>query len=470
MILRPYQQAALADITLAFASGHRRVVLRSPTASGKTVLFAEQTRLWPGSVLIVAHRRELIRQASAKLGRLPHGIIAPGFQRTADRVQVASVQTLARRDVRQFDHIILDECQHAVAGTWLKLLEGQPDARVLGVTATPSRLDGRGLGEVFQYLVEGPQIAGLVADGYLKRTRVFAPPPKFDAASLHTLGGDYRTDEVTAAIDKPGITGDVVEHYRDLVPGQPAVVFCASVAHAEHVAETFAAAGWRSGAVHGALPERDRDRLILGLGTGEIEVLTSCALIDEGLDVPAISVVIDLAPTQSLVKFLQRAGRGMRPAPTSGPGAGIHELTILDHVGNATLRHGLPDAPREWSLEGRPKRGDVAVAVRQCPSCYAAHTPAPVCPACGHVYAVDKAAEAKKLIVRDGTLVEVGLIEALPPLGEQLKEAKTYEDVERIRVQRGYKRGWTMHIMRFKSGGGARPVSNGFDDFGVSAA
>jgi superfamily II DNA or RNA helicase len=455
--LRDYQARAVEAVRDAYRAGARAPLLVLPTGGGKTVVFSHigaAAAARGKRVLVLAHRKELIRQASAKLCDVgvQHGIIAPGFTPTRDMMQVASVQTLAGRlgDPRYLppNLIVVDEGHHAVAGQWGKVLAAYPDARLLVVTATPERLDGRGLGVQAggpcDALICGPSVAELTAGGFLVPARVFAPAEGGpDLSGVATKGGDYAAGALAAAMDKPGLTGDAAAHYARLAPGLPAVAFCASVKNAEHTAEQFRAAGWRAVAASGQTPGPERDAAIAGLATGAVQVLCAAELISEGLDIPGTSVVILLRPTKSLGLYLQQVGRGLRPA------TGKTHLLILDHAGNC-LRHGMPEADQDWSLDGRKKRPKVAVAVRQCPGCFAVHAPAPACPSCGHTYAAAPAAKAE-LEIREGNLQEVdgSRFEAIrkAKLHELLKTAKTEDQLREIAKAKGYKRGWIQHIL-----------------------
>ena len=358
---RPYQEKAIADLRAAYAAGAKAPLLVMPTGGGKTICFAAISASAHGRgkrVLVVAHRRELIKQASTKLAAagVPHGIIAPGYPATDDLVHVGSVQTLARRLDRlpSFDLVVLDEAHHAVAGQWKALLAAQRQAKILGMTATPERADGRGLGRPsggpFDRLVLGPSVAELIAGGFLVGTRTYAPAGGGpDLRGVKTRLGDFDPAALAEAMDRLMLTGDAVAHYARLAPGLPAIAFCASVKHARDVAAAFQAAGWRAVAAHGAMPKAERDAALGGLETGAVQIVCSCSLIDEGLDVPRIGAVIDLAPTKSLARFLQRIGRGLRPAE------GKQHLVVLDHAGN-TMRHGLAETPRVWSLNGNRGR------------------------------------------------------------------------------------------------------------------
>jgi len=448
LTLRPYQEEAIEGVRDAYRSGARAPLLVAPTGAGKTVMFgfiSGQTASRGKRVLILAHRRELIRQASRKLHEagVHHGVIAPGHDQTAHPVQVASVQTLTRRldRLQPPDLIVIDEAHHAVAGQWATVIAAFPSARLLGVTATPERLDGRGLGvEVggcFDALVMGPRVADLIEQGHLTGTRVFAPADAPDLTGVRTKGGDYEHAALNAAMSKPSITGDAILHYNRHAAGQPAILFSPSVEHAREMAAAFSAAGWRAASASGATPTAERDAAIAGLATGAVQVLCSCDLISEGLDVPAVGCVILMRPTKSLGLYLQQVGRGLRPA------AGKDRLIVLDHAAN-TLMHGPIEADREWSLRGRPKRQ--AAAARQCPACYAVHAPAAACPACGHRYASEGAEGRAGPEVVAGELQEM-TAPKLPPLRNVLWRAKTEDDLRALARERGYKPGWVRRVM-----------------------
>ena len=451
--LRPYQVDVLARSRAALAAGSRNVLAVMPTGAGKTVTFAELAAQWPGRVGIVAHRRELIRQASEKLGDLNHGIIAPGFPgRAGARIQVGSVQTLGRRldNLPRFDLLIFDEAHHSVTGMFRNLRQSQPQAALFGVTATPERMDGRGLGEAFDSLIVGPSIAELVALGHLSESVVYAPPAPPDMCGVRTLAGDYSPEELAAIMDQPCVIGDAAEHYFWHSPGQPAIVFCAGVAHAEHTAAAFRAEGWRAVAVHGGMSAAERDAAIGGLATGAVELLMSADLISEGVDIPSVSVVIQLRPTQSRGLNMQQVGRGMRPAP------GKRRLIVLDHAGN-TLRHGMPDADRVWTLDSTKRRDKTAPAVRQCSGCFAMFAPAPACPQCGQADAAAKRGERGATGVQDGTLAELTaedprlVMLRTKPLRELVKQARGYSALLEIEQARGFKDGWAQNMLERKA-------------------
>jgi superfamily II DNA or RNA helicase len=384
--LRPYQARDIERLRAAYAAGARAVCYCLPTGGGKTVVFAYVTE---GAVdkgrrvAVIAHRRELVRQAADKLAwaGVPHGILAAGLDRDHDApVLVMSVQTAARRLDRlpEFDFIVIDEAHHAIANTWTRVIGRFPRAKVLGVTATPARLDGRGLGVeaggVFDALTIGATVLELQEEGFLARTRVFVPARLIDTRGLRTQGGDFAVGELAERAS--AVTGDAVVEYRKRADHQPALAYGCTIAHAKSIARAFRAAGYRAQCVHGGLPAAQRDALIRGLATGAVEVLASCDLISEGLDVPSVGAVILLRPTQSLVLAMQQIGRGMRPSAVK------EALIVLDHAGNC-LTHGLPETKRAWTLDSAPKGSGHAPGWR-CDKCGRLnHLSAARCQECG---------------------------------------------------------------------------------------
>lgn len=405
--LRSYQTDLVESIRSAFRQGVMRCLAVAPTGSGKTVVFsyiAQQSLSRGSRTLILVHRQELLDQTSRTLTAfdVPHGVIAAGRPSDATQgIQIASVQTLVRRldRVAEPDLIVIDEAHHAVAGSWKCVIDAYPSARVLGVTATPERLDGKGLKDVFTTLLRGPEVRDLVRDGFLSPPSYYAPT-RVDLSAVKTIRGDFDARQLADCMDKPRIIGDAVEHYRKHADGQSAVAFCINVKHAENVAASFRAAGIASEVIDGTLsPEVRRDR-VRALGCGEIKVLTSCEIINEGFDLPVVAVGILLRPTQSLGLHLQQIGRVLRPAE------GKSRAIILDHAGNLE-RHGLAEDVREWSLDGKTKRikeTKELIRTRQCPSCFACHAWSPCCTECGHEYQVQE----REIKVEDGVLVEVG--------------------------------------------------------------
>ena len=445
MNLRDYQQQAVDDLRSAYQAGHRAPLLCLPTGGGKTIIFsaiAHSAAARGKQVLILVHRRELLHQASRKLTDigLDHGLIAAGMTATDQPVQVASVQTLVRRLLTmdwQPSLIIIDEAHHASAGSWDRVLRHWPDAFRLGVTATPCRLDGRGLASAFDQLVLGPSVADLTNWGFLSPARIYAPPVVADLTGLRRRAGDYATDQAATAMDRPTVTGDAIAHYTRLASGQRAIAFCCSVDHASHVAASFNAAGIPAATLLGNTP--DRDAVVAAFDGGSVQILVTVDVVSEGFDIPAASCAILLRPTQSLGLYLQQVGRVLRPAP------GKQAAVILDHVGNVH-RHGFPDDHREWSLAEGARRatGTAAPSVRTCPECYAAFKPQPICPCCGAT-----CAPIKSRVIREmaGELQELRR-EAVRASKRDQGRARTLPQLLALAKERGYSPGWAYRIFQ----------------------
>lgn len=464
--LRGYQQTLVDQARDAFRH-HKRVMLVSPTGSGKAVVLgyvAHHAAQKGNRIYLVVHRPELVEQLSGTLRQMGvrHGRIQPGWTPSDWPVQIAMVQTLTRRihKYKAPDLIFTDECHHAVAASYQRIAEAWPNAKHLGVTATPLRLDGRGLGKAYDAMVVGPATRELIDAGWLADFDYLAPPNRIDLSSVAIRMGDYAVDQLAAATDKPKITGDMVDHYRTHLDRRPAIVFCVRVDHAEHAAEQARAAGIKAASVDGKLDATERRARIAGLGNGNTELLTSCDLVGEGLDIPAVAGAILLRRTKSLAMYLQWIGRALR-IKTDGSRA-----VILDHVG-CVHEHGLPDAPRIWTLDDK-KRSDKAAPTVTCEKCYRVFAGGPnwrvgiECdqegePGCAlNVDDTVKAWAPPETVAGELTRFTrtpdwSGGIDILGATGVEFRtlmgRADTYAKVEEIRKARGYSPGWTRHVM-----------------------
>jgi len=460
--LRHYQNTMVAGIRTLFRNGINSVLAVLPTGGGKTVVFtyiAQKMAHKNKKVIILVHRIELLRQTSTALSKfdVEHGIVNPQYSPNfVNNVQVASVQTIIKRlpyfaaVAWNADALIIDEAHHATAGSWLKIIEFftqlNPNLKIIGVTATPIRGDGQGLGVesggLFNEMVMGPQVQDLINEGFLVKPRIFGPPEKLDLSGLHTLAGDYKKDELSSLVNKPKITGDAVDHYRELCPGAPAVVFCVDVKHAQDVAADFRAAGYKFYAVDGTMDDDTRKTILNGLADGSVDGVCSCDLISEGTDIPAIGCAILLRPTKSKGLYLQQVGRALRPF------AGKEYAYILDHVGN-TEAHGLPYQLQEWTLAGSSKRGrsasqETAVRVVMCESCFLQQEPTTVCVGCGHVIKEPVNNVPKKV---DGKLREITEVDINKKQARQeVGKTQTLEELVIIAKQRGYSERWAQHV------------------------
>lgn len=368
--LRPYQTRAIDAATDVVNAGKRRLILQAPTGAGKSVIIREMiSRLHVNGAraCFVAPRREIVEQLSQHLDHVgvDHGVLQGSHWRRRPwlPVQVASVSTLVRRDLEAPDVLFLDEA-HLHLDAAKSLVARFPTSIVVGTTATPARLDGRGLGELYEAIVPVVGVRELIDLGFLCPFQVFAPSSP-ELAGVRTTAGDFNRKDLARVMDTPTIVGDVVETWMKLAAGRSTIVFAVSVEASQKLVEAFRARGVRAAHVDAETPQAERDRVVKALGTGALQVACNVELFTYGLDVPRVSCISVARPTKSLALHLQMLGRGLRTFP------GKTSLAILDHAGN-TLRHDFPDAPRTWSLNGiERKRKERPPSLRTCTSCYA---------------------------------------------------------------------------------------------------
>jgi superfamily II DNA or RNA helicase len=451
--LRDYQIEAVAEIRATFTR-HPRVLFVLPTGGGKTVIFAFITTHAAAKgnrVIILAHRQEIVDQISRALTAMgvAHGRILPGHDRTDDPVQVGMVVTVARRldTIAEPTLLVIDEAHHAVAGTWRKIADAWRTAKALGVTATPERLDGVGLRDAFDVMVIGPDVRDLIGAGYLAPFRCLAPATAIDLSAVRTTAGDYDTADLADALDRDAIIGDVVIHYLKHLAPRTAIAFCVTVAHAEHVAARFQDAGIPAASIDGSMSADERRERVERLRNGDIRVLSSCEIISEGFDAPAVGGAILLRPTQSFALYRQQVGRCLRPKEDGSA------AVIVDHVGNV-FRHGLPNAPHVWSLDSQKRtpaeRQNAGRGLRKCPNCdavFVAGARGDDCGVPGCLFAAPAFQE------REGELEEIvsppwarGLDirnARGPQWGQLLQHAGTDRArLREIQLARGYRPGW----------------------------
>ena len=437
MKLRPYQQQLIDDTRFQLQLGRKKVLIVLPTGGGKTVCFshiAESASKKGNRVCVLVHRAELLDQASRSMP-VRHGLIAAGRSMDLSHsVQIASVQTLARR-LHQlpkdfFQLLIVDEAHHTTAGTWASVVEHFDSARLIGVTATPIRLDGRGLGEHYESMVVGPSAQWLTDNGFLSQAKVLAPPG-IQTSGLKKRMGDFDMRQAEGLLQQGQAMGDCLTHYRQHLNGQTAIAFCCSVAHSQAVAGLFQANGVAAASIDGKMDVNRRRSLLASLGRGEIKVLTSCALIGEGVDVPSVGGCILLRPTSSVGLHLQMIGRCLRVSP------GKKRAVILDHVGN-TLRLGHHLEDREWTLDGEQKtKREKCTSVKVCPKCFAAmSSQVSECEECGHRFTVER----KELKTVAGTLQELQ-VEKAQKKQKRIDQgkARTLDELIALGKSRGYK-------------------------------
>ncbi len=464
---RPYQSEIIHNVADAWQSGARNVLAVAPTGGGKTVIAGHILRENANPSAAIAHRSELVSQISLALCRnaVEHRVIASSavakfcclqsvdetgrnYVTPSGHVGVASVDTIIRRTDRlanwlpSVDLWMQDEAHHVLEGNkWGKAaaMFTHPNVRGLGVTATPIRADGKGLGRhadgLFDEMIVGVDMRWLIENGYLTDYRIFCPPSdlQLEAVKVSKATGDYNKHDVTQAVEKSRIVGDVVEHYLKIARGKLGVTFTVSVEQAKQTAAQFNAAGVPAAVVSGDTPDRERRDVLKRFARRELLQLVNVDLFGEGFDLPAIEVVSMARPTQSFALFAQQFGRALRIMD------GKTEAIIIDHVGNV-VRHGLPDAPREWSLDRRERRkskqADDVIPIRVCPACAGAFEAiSRECPYCGHY---EPPAERSAPEHVDGDLFELSP-EALAELrGEIAKVDRVAVGWQNLHAQRAH--------------------------------
>lgn len=473
MELRDYQEKAVSQILSAWQHDATNIVYQLATGGGKTIVIADIIRREIGSSLAIAHRSELVSQMAMALAiaGIKHRIIGSlatirfvnqeqvrefghHFYDPTARVGVASVDTLrARGDAfngfaAQVGLWVIDECHHVQRNNkWGAAVGMFPNARGLGVSATPFRADGKGIGSkalggngVFDTLIEGPGMAELTDAGYLAPYRIIAPPNDLDESALKRgATGDFTLPSMVKAAEKSHIVGDIVTHYRRYADGKRAIVFAINVEAAHAIAVEFKTAGIRAEAITGKTPDAVRAEFIRRFRANEISVLVNVDLFGEGFDVPGVEVVIMARPTHSFPLFAQQFGRPGRPF------AGKTHGIIIDHVGNIAVpgglgRHPLPDAPRVLSLanrERRAKNDDVKpVPVTACPQCFETYFASKrICPYCGHQ--AEPVMRSNPEFV-DGDLMELDAATLAKMRGEANATVRPSASIESMMLEAGH--------------------------------
>lgn len=422
--LRDYQvdivdrtRVALRD--LRKAGKRQNVLLQLPTGGGKTAIasaIASAAVARGKTVDFLCHRDFLVDQTSKTFSRLDldHSFIAAGrWHNQWTPVRVCMINTLRNRlkKVRAPDVCIWDEAHHISAATWAAIMAFWPDTIHIGLSATPVRLDGKGLDAHFEELIVGPTIEWLIKQGHLSDYIMFTPSTP-DMSGIHTRGGDFKKDEVDAEMNRSVIIGNMVEHYKREAMGKLGVYFCASIDHSKRTAQAFCDAGIRAVHLDGDHSTTERRAAAIAFARREIKVLTNVDLFGEGYDLAAqaeMDVTIEMVglarPTQSLGLYMQQIGRALRPD-------GDKVAVILDHAGNLD-RHGLPDDEREWSLFGVKNNEAHVSKTKECNSCKARiHDNFKTCPHCKAVQdekieAEGKGGMARSVEEEDGELQKV---------------------------------------------------------------
>ncbi len=451
--LRDYQQKFIDDIRTEMKNGFKRICAVAPCGSGKTIMtgwMIRETAQNGKRVIFMVHRKELIEQTSKTFSQLgiEHGIIMTGVKPNYEPlVQIASVQTLIKRleKVPPPELLIVDECHHILAKSYLAIINHWESVFVIGVTATPLRLGGITLNDVFKTMILGPTVSGLIREKFLTNFEYYCSENPIDTSKLHIKYGEYIEREIFELMDRPSVLKDVVKSYEQFANGKQAIVYCVNVKHSEDTAETFNFYGITAAHVDGSTRKSERERIIEEFREGKITVLCNAELFGEGFDVPNCDCVILNRPTHSLTLYIQQSMRCMRPDPNNPDKIAI----ILDHVGNYK-RFGPVDKDRKWSLEPNIKKdnerkyefGERNEPIKICPICGEDVPIAALeCPNCGYEFEVEEETrELEKFFDSRNKDYSNDRVE------NEIVRAPTFEElIEKFRKEaelRNYKPGW----------------------------
>ncbi len=448
IVTRPYQDRAISETSNAFKKGIKKVLLCLPTGGGKTTiasLIIKNAVLKDKKVLFLAHRQELIYQAHARLQKFGvyAGIIMGKHKYAYDSVNVASIQTLQRRFMPPADLIFIDEAHHTNSAGILKILENYPNSYIIGLTATPERLDNKSLSTVYNELICPIDINELIDDGFLVTPRIFAAADSLreeDFANVKTAMGDYANNELYKLYDKPKLYKGVVENYKKLAPNTKAIIFCVNCEHSRNTADEFLNNGILAMHLDADVPTEKRKEILEDFANGKFNVLCNVNILTEGYDLPSIETVILNRATKSTALYFQMVGRGLRPAPNK------NFCIVIDHGANWKT-HGLVTDEREWNWEGKKKDKKGAFPTKECPNCYhILPIQSSLCPNCGLIF-TKKEPDPEPEVLQEFIEITQNLPQNL--VGKSIFDMDI-EELEQYRNYKKYKVGWLIYRIKEK--------------------
>lgn len=436
--LRPYQIELIQKSREAYKHGKNAPCIVLPCGGGKSVIVADIAKKATqkhNRVLFLVHRKELCEQIENTF---------KWWGVDMDLCDVMMVQTATRRikKIKPPALIITDENHHSKSTTYRRIYDSFPNAKRIGVTATPWRLDGSGLKDVNDELVVGVSAKWLIENHYLSPYDYYAPTLA-DLSGIKIVRGEFEIKSAEFLMLQNNVFGDVIKHYKKLADGKQAICYCVTVKHSMSMAEKFCDAGISARHIDGTTPKLEREQIISDFRKGEVKILCNVDLISEGFDVPDCECAILLRPTQSLTLYIQQSMRCMRYKPNK-------RAIIIDHVGNYS-RHGMPDTDRKWSLNGckkSKKKQDDDLSLTMCPQCFNVfETPVPpeprICPQCGCNLDSEKKRELGKVDCELKKITEDELKNAGIVLDYTTAEdCKSIKELQAYAKKHGYKPGW----------------------------
>lgn len=461
--LRDYQLDIVQQIFARWFNGQSSVAVQLPTGAGKTIIFtavANEFIAMGEPVLVIAHRTELITQAASKLEIVTGkevGIIRSGIKPKKDSpIQVASIQTLIRRNPPDSSLVIFDEAHHCHSKSYATVMRHYRErgAYILGCTATPARTDGRGLRYLysgtpgFDVLIKGSSVRELIEQKYLAPFKIYSPDSIIDAegAKIRTTGGDYNQKQLADLVEKTLIIGDAVDTWKQHAYLKRTVLFAVSVKHSKELAQGFRDAGISAMHLDGKTPKQERTALIKAFEQGHILVLCQHSIVTEGVDIPGIEAIQLVRPTKSLIVWFQAIGRALRPAPNK------ETAIVIDHT-DTHLNLPWPDDEIPWSLDPISlKNGKWAI---DCPECHHVFRPTiserdrslATCPNCNVKFTFKIETSGKKL-------KRLKVVEIVPANFAEFDTDYDEENLEIVQAlidyqqEQGYQKGWVYYQLK----------------------
>lgn len=442
-VLRDYQTEAIRQLFASWKQGCKKPLLCLPTGAGKTTIASyliHRMNKDGRKALFVAHRRELVEQAHHRLAchGIDAGLIMPGYHPNGHLAVVGSVQSIIRRPPVDVDLIIVDECHHALSPSFRKVLENHvgDTKRIVGLTATPYRLDSKPLGRVFDSCISPVSIDELVRDGYLVPLKYYAAAEKGLTDGVKKIAGDYAANTMFERMNRKYLYDNVVEKYKKF-SGEKALAFCCNVRHSIETAKAFVNAGIRAQHLDGEAQAQERIKIVREFRQGKFDVLTNCNLFCEGFDLPDIHAVILNRATASKCLYTQMVGRAMRPSPGK-------EYGVIIDMGNNIEAHGFVEDLQEHDIFREPRQGDGIAPMKDCPHCGAmVYAGMRVCKYCKFIFPIGE------LEYKEAEFVEV----KRPPVPPHLRKKwsqMTEDELKEFAAFRGYKEGWVKVQLRLR--------------------
>lgn len=450
LVLRDYQKTIIENCRDAFKNGFHHLCCVLPCGAGKTVIFCYLAYLntlkkSSNHVLILLHRKELLKQTEEAFQT---------FQISTDHITIAMIQSFKntlKNSIKPYSLIIIDECHHATSNSFKTVLSAYFKTALIGFTATPARLDGKPLGEIFDHLIIGVDYAYLTTNHYLADYDYFSPDLNFDFSKWKLKGGDFDTADNAFHLNKKAIYGNILK-YLDL--SKKTIIYSPTVDYSKKL-EAQINNFFRSSVArefNGATPQSQRDKIIDDFKNNRIKILINVDLIGEGFNVPSCDCVFLLRATQSLTLYIQQAGRALRADPQNP----TKRASIFDFVGNI-YRFGFPDAPHLWSLSSTIKNSHKhetvhdSLIIKTCPNCLRSFIPSQMlpnrlCPFCNAYLPLN----AKEITIQDKK--ELALIKK-SQLIENHRECgrcRSFQQLKKLGEERGYKHPaqWAFYVLK----------------------